>query len=478
MEATPEPHNGADVPTTVLENDQNSPCLVDGGSSTAESETETIVCANEPWTTFKAKIETLCQQLWPRATKLQVERIEGGATNRIVAVTVESGHSPPKARQVLSQQVQDFFRKIIKPIFRRISLAQPNSGPPLGAGEFIIRIPRLPDFDEGPLVDHDAAALLFAKNLISAPVPDVLRVETRHDNPIENWYVVQSRVLGTPLDQVWDDLSHKQRLSITREIGQVLAELTLQSFPAAGHVDPRNATEVLALTTPGEASNRTALAKGGVTPRDFITARLEAWAEQPHSEWKPYRALAELVTIESIGADTGYYFTHGDFYPRNILVQVIDDDTVRIAGIIDWDNAQFVPAFVAFEPPCWLWMNDDLKSGFLEGPNLRKGATKEPTDPLEQEIKQAFEEVVGQEWLDVAYRKDVEVYRWIWQIMIEGLWYDTMLWVAEDAIEELTGKPYEFRTRRPTDAIEGGADEPENEVVGCIEKRQDSHATQ
>ena len=43
----------------------------------------------------------------------------------------------------------------------------------------------------------------------------------------------------------------------------------------------------------------------------------------------------------------------------------------------------------------------------------------------------------------------MEVFRWFRQWIDEGLYYDTITYLAEDAIEELTGQPYEFRLRRP-----------------------------
>lgn len=175
--------------------------------------------------------------------------------------------------------------------------------------------------------------------------------------------------------------------------------------------------------------------------------------------------MTALITTETIGADPHYYLAHGDVYPRNILVEVTDNESVRFTGIIDWDSAQFAPAFMAYEVPCWLWKFDDLRSGFLEGLNLRIDAADEPQDRFDLEIKQAFDTVVGEAWLKVAYEKDAAVYRHIWQLMREGLWYSTQLYLAEDAIEELTGQPYEFRLRQPTDEVEDhGIDDEADEA--------------
>ena len=225
--------------------------------------------------------------------------------------------------------------------------------------------------------------------------------------------------------------------------------MTSRRFAAAGAVDPRDVRQILAMSQPNEERNRTELAEPGVHPAELMRKRFEQWSGQPNGDVLPYLALAALVTPEAIGTDPNYYFAHGDFYPRNILAEVADTETIRITGIIDWDTAQFVPAFVAHEAPCWLWKFEEYTAGFLERPNLRIGGADIPPNVLDQEIKRAFEEEAGQDWLAIAYKKDVEVFRWFWQWIDEGLYYDTITYLAEDAIEELTGQPYEFRLRRP-----------------------------
>jgi hypothetical protein len=113
-----------------------------------------------------------------------------------------------------------------------------------------------------------------------------------------------------------------------------------------------------AMTEPNSAYNKTELAKTDVHPARAMRERFEKWAEQRNGDLMTYRELAELSTPEAIGADPSYYFTHGNFYPRNILVAIDDAKHVRLIGIIDRDNAQFVPAFVAHEAPCWLWRSE------------------------------------------------------------------------------------------------------------------------
>jgi aminoglycoside phosphotransferase (APT) family kinase protein len=95
--------------------------------------------------------------------------------------------------------------------------------------------------------------------------------------------------------------------------------------------------------------------------------RFAAWVDiHAHNRsYFPYARLAEFIRDDTLGLNTGYSFYHGDFHPRNILAQVVDDDIVGVVGIIDWDAAGFAPDFVAFEAPCWLRKMDEYQSGGL-----------------------------------------------------------------------------------------------------------------
>lgn len=125
-------------------------------------------------------------------------------------------------------------------------------------------------------------------------------------------------------------------------------------------------------------------------------------------------------------------------FPRNILVEVRDDSTVELTGIIDWDSAEWAPAFVAMEAPCWLWRWNEYDSGELEDDKLRVNAALQPERREAQEIKHAFEAAVGEKFLKTAYADNVEVFRWVRFICKEGLGRSAMWQMAEEAVEALT----------------------------------------
>ncbi|KAK7977733.1 hypothetical protein PG996_003786 [Apiospora saccharicola] len=119
---------------------------------------------------------------------------------------------------------------------------------------------------------------------------------------------------------------------------------------------------------------------------------------------------------------------HPDFFPRNIMVDFTPDP--GITGIIDWDNANFVPRFAARVPPRWLWQTswwkhedkedqaeeengrddeddedkecEDGKNEFywVEEPLDTEGNA--PETPEDAEIKRVFEEAVGECWIEEA----------------------------------------------------------------------------
>jgi hypothetical protein len=96
--------------------------------------------------------------------------------------------------------------------------------------------------------------------------------------------------------------------------------------------------------------------------------------------------------------DTEYHFCHTVLHDRNILVEIPEDWTVRISGLLAWDTAIFVPKFLSCAPPMWIWLSeeDDGEDEAL--------AEKTPDHPGGKELKQVFEDTVGPGFLQYVYK--------------------------------------------------------------------------
>ena len=78
--------------------------------------------------------------------------------------------------------------------------------------------------------------------------------------------------------------------------------------------------------------------------------------------WNDFRKIACSMHAHSFIPDAKpFYLCHMDLMARNILVEIVDDFTVNITGLLDWDAdyACFCPKFVAYHAPFWLWLPDD-----------------------------------------------------------------------------------------------------------------------
>lgn len=63
--------------------------------------------------------------------------------------------------------------------------------------------------------------------------------------------------------------------------------------------------------------------------------------------------VVQLYDLGFLPDGDKFYFCHMDLMVRNVMVDVTDDTTVHLTGILDWDAefACFVPKFVAYRAP-------------------------------------------------------------------------------------------------------------------------------
>ncbi|KAF2650069.1 hypothetical protein K491DRAFT_573830, partial [Lophiostoma macrostomum CBS 122681] len=132
----------------------------------------------------------------------------------------------------------------------------------------------------------------------------------------------------------------------------------------------------------------------------------------------PWPSFSRIVTaMNALGFfhDKQHYLTHLDLEPRNLMVQVINDKSTRLSGILDWDEALFAPAFMNRKPPQWLWdwQDDDEED--------ESKANDVPLDAGNWEIKRAFEDAAGHSIVRYAYGKEYRTARDMFRLAVEGV---------------------------------------------------------
>lgn len=375
---------------------------------------------HEPWETFQHKVAQLCRTLWPKHSEEQIiiERMRGGEYNRVIGVCVTG------------RGIQDALE----------TGADEAETPDLPPGNYVLRITR----SDEPTTSREIATLRFVKKRVSLPLPTVVHSDGP-DNPLGFAYVLQVRAPGHRLDKMWSTLNHTQRLLVALDIARVCAEIMSITNPSCGIPEvERGQMEDGSLTTigryfPGDDDEKTTI--NPQPPLDYLCDRLDRWGEEygdVSDAWANAKYIVQHMqatnrTFEPDPSGLSYYLTHGDLYPRNIMVQAPTENTAFVTCILDWDEANFAPGVVALAPPAWLWMEGWWKSyseeGCLSSEDFWITAHDTPDDKEASEIKTLFDSIVGPEYLQNAYSPDAHSARKIWNAAHESCGSS---WVADD----------------------------------------------
>lgn len=449
--------------TAEREEDDEANDTESNAGSTQVSETSTQAYEQEPFESFKDKVAQLALQLFPDHSKdnITIERLEGGDNNRIIGLTVQSEPSGDLVN-LDDKKSKGYISKLKILLRRKLHRFRTERSTPPVLDEYVLRTPR---YDDDNDLIRDAALLRFAEGVTDYPTPKIVKLDTTANNPLGAPYVLLQKLPGTRLDAIWDDLNHKQRLDIAKQVAEVLKQLVRTVYSSGGRIDPSSISNDDTSTQPkdsamkiaqfgyDEESDKVFEAAESIPPAKLVQDRLRTWkairATKTDFEIVAWNELAKLAggldgTIDVPLSNSRYHVHHGDLYPRNILIQIVDESTVKISGILDWDETVIVPAVVAFESPCWLWRYEEYKSGDLEQARLHKGANEMPTLRENQETKQVFEEAVGSDFLQYAYHQHGDVARWLWDWARKGLHQSWIMRIADEALKE-----YEVELEHP-----------------------------
>ncbi|KAL9032983.1 MAG: hypothetical protein Q9214_007726 [Letrouitia sp. 1 TL-2023] len=310
-----------------------------------------------------------------------------------------------------------------------LSSIQPSS--------YVIRSPRSAfDESQGANMRDQVVVLRYLKNRL--PVATVLAYDSSVENELGSQYVIQGRLAGKPLAEVFPTMTHNDRLHITSMIAKTICQIETIRFPRYGRI---TAPEAFPRTSgPSGTTSQPEISplclgrplaalevKQGKSLKDLIFSMIEAWRikENPNNDeetpgertgtrhmWVKLREIAqEMDALGMLEGQDGNVLWHWDFAARNILVDKKDENW-EITGILDWDDAITVPLVLSRVPPVWLWQFHDNPVGWDGDYDLLPGRA---LDEREQEIEIHFEEAmarVDQTWFHDAYGVGLWVRRW------------------------------------------------------------------
>jgi len=411
--------------------------------SDGRSYSSTIRHGEEPHEQFSQRVEKLCQILWPPTNSIKYRLSNSHAISCLRANKFLRPFVPSRQTPLLERLRGGDYNRILG-----VTLP-PSYG--VESCILILRVPR----EEGTRPDRAVALLNYVRKNTSIPVPAVIAKDFSSENPLEKPYVFLSRIPGSDLDRMWEELNHLQRCTVAHDLGGVIRTLLALETPFTGFLEAMPgitdtsesssivpfelkrwgqevAEEIVPQTSVGIRAPR-----ARQTTLDFFQTQLGRWRAAAVAELhecstgydvRLYDGMLK-VTIEMAGLglfkSEPHCLCHVDIHMGNVMAQIQSDNTLKVTAILDWDEAVFAPKFAACEPLGWLWgyiASDHLdEDDHLTWPYELEGANNVPSTPEQQELKRIFEEQAGPEYPHLAYDEVSRLCRGIFRIATEGL---------------------------------------------------------
>jgi hypothetical protein len=246
-------------------------------------------------------------------------------------------------------------------------------------------------------VASEVATMEYVERYTNIKVPHVLAHSADAEGDVRAPYILMSKVEGTPLSSLWDNLDDDKRRIILRQVIDILLELWSHRFDKNGALFKRADGEgkdawyiesTSVLVNPSDKGSRyrlptTSYAHAADYWLAYANANLRDICDEkfgsPGKEFDHMHAWFLRSIIPALfdpSIDThGFPLLPGDFHSQNIMITDIDTSP-RISAVIDWELSgpdfattfAYYPLFIVDHP---LWDDDHP----LRQRNIRDQAT-------------------------------------------------------------------------------------------------------
>lgn len=389
--------------------------------TSSEDSSSTYRYSHEPWDSFQNRVSQLASQLFPDANvrDIQIQRMRGGGSNRVIGVGI-----PDLDSGGLLSHISWSYERL------RTVFGFTGRPPTTNIAQYILRVPRW----GSEFMPRNIATTKFASSKLSVPIPTTVSHDLLEGSALGAPYELQHRLPGQNLQAVFSQLNMAQRKDLTRKICEIILDIQKSTFDTCaiigGITSGTSQFEMNLLPVPADPDNEgnsnSPPADQGSGTLDFIISTCKRWKDyeatylqEPNPEWDQCTNMAqEMYDHGLLPHEDQFHFTHLDLYPRNILINIADSESIEITGILDWDDALFAPRFMACRAPFWLWEGEEEVD---EGDEYE--ALKAPQDADLEELKALFEETAGPEFCKYAYGEEYILLRRMFHILRFGLGY-------------------------------------------------------
>jgi len=296
----------------------------------------------------------------------------------------------------------------------------------------ILRIP----FDETEFSESneiaDQVAVLRFLHKHGLPVPQVRTYDMTADNAIGSRYILQTRMPGAPLSDIYDDLSTEEKRQIVDQWVDLLVKIESIKFPMAGRLIaavpskpcPNSNLQGIEIAGFGtkqfEGDHNAVETKPATSLMELLFGQFEAWKEHDQNLsmdrgtsllWAQIIEIAkEMDSLQLLGSvnDNENVLYHWDLEARNVLVEQRLGNW-EITAVLDWDGALSVPPVLARKPPLWLWDFSDDPSDWDGDVDIY---IPEGQPCIDHTLKEHFHEKIGKH-LSTYIQDAYENGRWI-----------------------------------------------------------------
>ena len=430
-----------------------------------ESETSTLRFDHTPFEEYKTQVQQLCHLLWSpsspaKAPSPSARELRATSSSRLMNVLRIKKATPALEPKAPSKQF--LIERMRGGSYNRVTGITILDSKGKEENRLVLRVPRIA-WDSTP--EREVSILRYVRQHTSIPVPEVIAVDYTSNNLLKDAYVIQKRVAGM---SIWEakqkrEITTEQWCTVAREVGRTMLELQKVTNPTPGLIesssnqdgsssfpvvpfDIKSAHDVdwkkkaAAVTAEKKASILELYQEG---TWQFLITQFGRWMadeldQRPDGiyNWDFMYRLAQVAGRMNkmclLGDDINC-LAHLDLAGRNIMVDFEPGEPLRITGYLDWDSAVFAPRFVSCAPPWWLWQDDDDATDYQEDESK---ANETPAQPHKQEIKRAFEETVGEDFLTYAYEPHFQLARKLFHIAKRGNSSPSHLQLVETFLEE------------------------------------------
>jgi hypothetical protein len=402
---------------------------------------------HERFETFQIKVAQLVIHTFgAKLENVVVQKMRGGSFNQVIGVKITT----PEPRIWTLDWLKDMFRCINK----RSTLTKE-------AENYVVRIPRWAFPEAGYGLEYDVAVLNLARSRICAPIPEVTYFDPTDKNLLGKPYMIQKRLPGESLNKCLDSLNIAQSASLTRQILAIHRDMHTMTSAAPGIITPSGSTAggvapLETLQVPQRSNIHTgrdrippiSTASAPQTTLEYLLdtcSRWEAYEKAINLDhfvqpiWSQLKKIAKHLHARNFIPDTDqFHFYHADIFPRNILVTKETEQSVKVTGLLDWDAtyACYVPKFMAFRAPFWLWLTEDQSNDTEFDLEAEEYINTCPTTADSHiAAKSIWEQEAGEEWKRIATAPEYIIARRMWLLLRDGMFSNQSCDVADEVVQ-------------------------------------------